>query len=325
MMVIQEERVRSFPDLQAPEVRSVVGDSLVKQGLRSSASASLVTDEGLIGLVALSWREVGGSSLMDADVLRETADQLAIAIRQARLAEVASEHAIELEETIERLRQLDGQRQRLFSRLVDAQEEERRRIAAEIHDDPIQSMTAVLLRLGTLRLDHPELDGDGQLAEVMDTVGHAIEDLRGLMFDLRPYVLDRDGLVPALELFLSTRVAPYVDATCELVDRLPSEPPEAIRVVLFRIAQEALTNIRKHAGGTRVDVVVERRDDGYALSISDDGVGFDRAATPDSPEGHFGLTSMRERADGVGGWCRIESAVGQGTTVAAWVPEGGRS
>jgi PAS domain S-box-containing protein len=325
MMVIQEERVRSFPDLQAPEVRSVVGDSLVKQGLRSSASASLVTDEGLIGLVALSWREVGGSSLMDADVLRETADQLAIAIRQARLAEVASEHAIELEETIERLRQLDGQRQRLFSRLVDAQEEERRRIAAEIHDDPIQSMTAVLLRLGTLRLDHPELDGDGQLAEVMDTVGHAIEDLRGLMFDLRPYVLDRDGLVPALELFLSTRVAPYVDATCELVDRLPSEPPEAIRVVLFRIAQEALTNIRKHAGGTRVDVVVERRDDGYALSISDDGVGFDRAATPDSPEGHFGLTSMRERADGAGGWCRIESAVGQGTTVAAWVPEGGRS
>jgi PAS domain S-box-containing protein len=326
MMVIQEERVRSFPDLQAPDVRSDVGDSLVEQGLRSAASASLVTDEGVIGLVALSWREVGGSSLMDADVLRETADQLAIAIRQARLAEVASQHAIELEETIERLRQLDEQRQRLFSRLVDAQEEERGRIAGEIHDDPIQSMTAVLLRLGTLRLDHPELDGEGQLVDVMDTVGRAIEDLRGLMFDLRPYVLDRDGLVPALDLYLTTRVAPYVEATCELVDRLPSEPPEAIRVVLFRIAQEALTNIRKHAAdGTRIDVVIEQRDHGYALTVSDDGVGFDRAGTPDSPEGHFGLTSMRERADGAGGWCRIESAEGRGTTVEAWVPEGRRT
>jgi hypothetical protein len=93
--------------------------------------------------------------------------------------------------------------------------------------------------------------------------------------------------------------------------------------VLFRIAQEALTNIRKHAPeGTRIDVVIEQRDHGYALTVSDDGVGFDRAGTPDSPEGHFGLTSMRERADGAGGWCRIESAEGRGTTVEAWVPEG---
>ena len=322
MPVFQEERVRSFPDLRAAGSRSAVGDGLVEQGLRSTATASLVTEEGVIGVVALSWSQVGGSSLMDTDVLRETADQLAIAIRQARLADAAAQHAIELEETVERLRQLDEQRQRLFSRLVDAQEEERRRIAADIHDDPVQSMTAVLLRLGTLRLDHPELDGDGQLAEVMDTVGHAIEDLRGLMFDLRPYVLDRDGLVAALDLFLSTRVAPYVEATCELVDRLPSEPPQAIRVALFRIAQEALTNVRKHAGGTRIDVVVEQRDQGYALSVSDDGSGFDRAAMPDSPEGHFGLTSMRERADSAGGWCRIESVEGRGTTVVAWVPEG---
>jgi signal transduction histidine kinase len=101
--------------------------------------------------------------------------------------------------------------------------------------------------------------------------------------------------------------------------RLSSEPPGEIRAILFRIAQEALANVRKHADASRVDIEVSERDGGIILHVRDDGRGFDPATERPVP-GHLGMSAMPERAELAGGWCRVQSAPGEGTAVECWLP-----
>jgi signal transduction histidine kinase len=108
-------------------------------------------------------------------------------------------------------------------------------------------------------------------------------------------------------------------------DRLELERPSELRVVLYRMAQEALNNVHKHADAKTVHVLLEHRRGGYLLRINDDGVGFTAPASLRSERGHLGLTSMRERAAMAGGTCRLESLPGAGTTVEFWVPQPGAS
>jgi PAS domain S-box-containing protein len=219
----------------------------------------------------------------------------------------------------EALRRSEGRVRELLGHLFQAQEEERGRIAGDIHDDSIQVMTAVGLRLGTLqgRLTDPEaLETMKRLEE---TVTSAISRLRHLMFELRPRVLDEDGLAPALRMYLD-HMSEQVQIEYTLSNRLEEEPSLTARTVLYRIAQEALVNIRKHANAKRVDVVLEPREAGYAVSITDDGSGFEVGAAEQTLPGHLGLAAMLERAEMVGGWWRIESIPGEGTTVEFWVP-----
>src|SRR5439155_7718736 len=96
--------------------------------------------------------------------------------------------------------------------------------------------------------------------------------------------------------------------------------PEETRLILYRIAQEALANVRKHAEAHRVSVTVEPSDGGYLVRIEDDGVGFDPASLEGSRPGHLGLTAMKERAEMSGGWCRVTSQPGRGTKVEFWMP-----
>ncbi len=216
-----------------------------------------------------------------------------------------------LQESLDRHRRLEAL-------LVDAQESERKRIAWDLHDDSIQVMTAVALRLKALRrrvAEDPELAP--HLDELEEVVREAIARLRGLLFELRPVVLDREGLGAALRQYLQTLESEGIASSLET--RLRAEPALETRVLLYRLAQEALMNVRKHSGAERVEVRVEERGEGVALRVRDDGAGF-------SPErqtgraGHLGLLAMRERAEVFGGWCRIQSAPGAGTTVDVWVP-----
>ena len=139
----------------------------------------------------------------------------------------------------------------------------------------------------------------------------SIESLRSLMFELRPYVLDHDGLAAALAVLVQeegklpgTRHTSST-ATCT------SEPPESVRVILYRITQEALVNVRKHAHAPRTWRSRWRRATmGTRLQVKDDGVGFEPSEISDPSLGHIGLTSMRERASLAAGWFRIASAVG---------------
>lgn len=240
--------------------------------------------------------------------------------RQVDLESLVTEQTRKLQERLYDLGRLDQERRRLLSHLVHAEEEERRTIASDIHDDPIQKMVAASMRLDLVLEDHPDLAADEQFQKARDTVNRSIESLRSLMFELRPYVLDHDGLAAALAVFVVEEGKLPGSATYKVLSRLHSEPPESVRVILYRIAQEALVNVRKHAHATKVEITLEEGDEGYTLHVKDDGVGFEPSDISDPSLGHIGLTSMRERASLAGGWFRIESAGGSGTIAEAWIP-----
>jgi PAS domain S-box-containing protein len=228
----------------------------------------------------------------------------------------------EIRENLARLRVTDEQRRRLLERVVAAQEEERRRIAADIHDDSVQVMSAVGIRLEGL---HRLVEDDQvrrAVQQLQETVTAAVDRLRQLMFELRPAALDREGLVPALRTYL-VRTGDESELVCSLQNHLITEPPETTRLALYRIVQEAVTNVRKHAKATAVTVSLDQRDDGTLVRVVDDGRGFagengeDGAA---SRPGHLGLSAMREQAEMVRGRFQVRSRPGAGTTIEVWVP-----
>jgi PAS domain S-box-containing protein len=213
------------------------------------------------------------------------------------------------------LRRTMEDRRQLLLRLEDAQEEERRRIASDIHDDPIQVMSAADIRAQVLahQIEDPELRQEAE--ELRDVIRSSVERLRHLLFELRPPALDSEGLVPALRACLGDeRPVP------EIEDALPFEPPSELRAILFRIAQEAIANARKHAAATRIHVSIAALDGGVRLVITDDGLGFDVGVIESPEPGHIGLPTMIERARLAGGGCEVQSEPGRGTTVCAWLP-----
>jgi signal transduction histidine kinase len=211
-----------------------------------------------------------------------------------------------------------AERRILLAHLVGAAEEERQRIASDIHDDSIQAITAASMRVQILRggLEDPE-----QLAlldEVDASVRLAIERLRHLIFELRPPVLEQQGLAAALWVYV-TEAEEHAPTRFQLEDRLTEQPNEQARLILYRIAQEALANVRKHASARSATVTLAGRDGGYLVRVADDGVGFLADGLTAVP-GHLGLMSMRERAELAGGWLRVASELGGGTTVEFWIP-----
>ncbi len=228
-----------------------------------------------------------------------------------------AERTRELQESFDRLRETSRERQDLARRLVTAQEEERRRIAADVHDGPVQTVVALGIRLELLARRLGDQNERAEMERLRATLSDALTGLRTLMFDLRPLVLDQDGLESALRQHLA-RMGAAGEPAVALVADLRSEPPAEARAVLFRIAQEALTNVRKHAAASQVTVTLADDGEGTRLSVRDDGRGFDLASA--AVPGHLGLATMHERATMAGGWCRFESAPGAGATVTAWVP-----
>ena len=222
----------------------------------------------------------------------------------------------ERERTFELMRRSDEERSQLLSRLVHAQEEERRRIAQDLHDDSIQVLTALAMRLELLAdaLDDPDVLS--QLSEATRTARSVITGLRGLLFELDPPVLRRDGLTAALAEQLEL-IRRQTGAEVALENTLTSDLPYETVTIAYRIAQEALVNARKHATATRLTVQVSGDEDGLTVRVVDDGCGFELM-----PEqlGHVGLVSMRERAEMAGGWWQIDSAPGHGTMVEFFLP-----
>jgi signal transduction histidine kinase len=165
----------------------------------------------------------------------------------------------------------------------------------------------------------PQMMTAGEIGEIEQEVQAAIERLRSMLFELRPSALDRDGLVPALRLYLE-HTAKSTGWRTEVHDDLRQEPDRDLRALLYRIVQEAVVNIRKHAEASRVEVDVASAADGVTVRIRDDGKGFvpDLVATP--APGHLGLSTMVERAELAGGWARVRSAPGEGATVECWLP-----
>lgn len=200
-----------------------------------------------------------------------------------------------------------------------AQEDERRRIAEDVHDDVVQVMTAVAVRLGLLRR---RLQDPGQLAAADGaeaTVEQAIVRLRALIFDLSPPTLDRYGLAAAVRMKLE-QFETEVGFECQLQAEVDTEPEPAVRVLIYRVIQEALSNVRKHAHASKVVISISEDDAGVLVRIRDDGVGFSAADATAAKGGHLGFRTMRERAQGAGGWLKAESTSGVGSTISLWVP-----
>jgi signal transduction histidine kinase len=204
----------------------------------------------------------------------------------------------------------------MLRRVVEAQEIERRRLARELHDETGQALTSILLGVKAIRASATPAEAERAEADVRAQVVQALQDVRALAVELRPSALDDFGLVAALERLAETfqsrsGLETVVQANVE--GRLPAE----LETVLYRVVQEALTNILKHAGAEHVSIVVRTRDGVVAATIDDDGRGF---AQDDVREGALGLLGMRERLALVGGTLEVESSRESGTTIAAEVP-----
>ena len=223
-----------------------------------------------------------------------------------------------LRRSLDVLRRTLQQRRELAQRLQHAQEAERRQIAADIHDDPIQVMSAVDMRLQML-LGFPEAATPDVLAEIEHEVAEAIERLRSLLFELRPTALDRDGLVAALLLY-AEHTAKTTGWSVEVRDDLRAEPDPDMAALLYRIAQEAVVNTRKHAEASSMRIEVADAADGVVVRVIDDGRGFTPDLQSAPAPGHLGLSTMVERAELAGGWIRVISSPGAGTAVECWLP-----
>jgi signal transduction histidine kinase len=212
----------------------------------------------------------------------------------------------------------------VLGRVIHAQEAERARVARDLHDQIGQSLTSVLLGLrlvtDTLARSGTDLaDARARVDDVRELVGDALQEVRELAFELRPTVLDDVGLVAAMRR-LAADVARRQRLTIDVVladldedSRFPSD----LETVVYRVVQEALTNVARHAGATKVRVNVVQQPTALRALVHDDGIGFDMH---DVPRNSPGLAGMQERAALAGGHLQITSQPGHGTTIALEVP-----
>ena len=288
----RSERVDSM--LDDPEVDH---ESARRLGAHASLYVPLVVRDAAMGVIAAHDKQGPDPRFSDDDV---------------RIAEIFAGRAavaVELSQRVAR----DALR-----RVVTAQELERRRLARELHDETGQALTSILLSLRTVEEAEDEHELRAAVGEVRELVRSTLQDVRQLAVELRPKVLDDFGLVAALERLTQsfgeqTGMSVHFQQTWPTSDRLPAE----IETALYRIVQESLTNIVKHARATSVSVVLTRKDDSVSVVVEDDGVGFEPHR---AREDGIGLVGMRERVALLGGRLAIESRPGAGTTFVAEVP-----
>jgi two-component system sensor histidine kinase UhpB len=221
------------------------------------------------------------------------------------------------------LERIEEERRRSGQLAMRAQEEERRRLARDLHDEVNQALTAILLRLEALAQEtSPERAPE--LTELKRLVNQAMDELLNLARQLRPSALDDHGLLAALETQLKRFSARSgIEARLDTSGD-PDALPDVVQTAIYRVTQEALTNVTRHAGATVVELLVAEDDGGIELRVSDDGRGFDPAVLPHvnslTPGRGLGLIGMAERARLVGGELDVRSAPGGGTTITLRVP-----
>jgi signal transduction histidine kinase len=251
-----------------------------------------------------------GFSREDAWVLQK-AGLAAGLVRQLKLAKA------DLQETVDRLQKVDAARQLLLKTVSTAVDNERKRFANQLHDDALQTLTAAELQLK--RLADAERPSQPVLEQAQTLLEQTEDALRRLLFEVRPPALDSPG---GLEQSIRDRLAMLRSLTGidpELELDLPDGLTYEFKSTVFRQLAEALTNIEKHAGATRVQVHVKAGNAGLLGVVVDDGRGFVVSERNNLP-GHLGLLAVKERALMAGGWYKIESQPGLGTRIEFWMP-----
>ncbi len=306
--VVRVDDLQADPDAYAPTGRVA--------GVRALLIVPIVRRFEAVGVIVAGDRSTPEALAGDDERLLQayaTRTVLVLELNQALSAERNRADAVERLVASE-IR--DAARRETLRRVVEAQERERRRLAIELHDETGQSLAAVLMGLRRLEESTDPATVRATVDELRETVVNAVQELRALAVELRPKALDDFGLSPALERLIDTysrRTGLTVDSH---LDGLEPRLPEPVESALYRIVQEALTNIAKHAGASTVSIVTRRDEGRIVLIVEDNGTGFDAAA----PAGGLGLVSMRERAELLGGSLRVESGTEQGTTLVIEVP-----
>jgi len=294
--------------LQLPQSSPLI-KTLCDEGLRSALVGPITAQDELIGILSLGSDQVDGFKPDHKPIIGELADTAGIAIQQARLFDSIRQHR-------ERLR-------RTMGRLAEVEETERRRVVRELHDRVGQNLTALDL---TLSLVRSQLEGHGlegvsaRLDDSLGLVEQTNRKIRQLMVDLRPPVLDDYGLLSALHWFADRFSARSgIPVTVHGREELVHDLSPHVENALFRITQEALTNIGKHAQADGVTITLSADGTGLRFVIRDNGLGFRREDLEKNRD-TWGLLTMRERAESVGARCVLDSTPGQGTRVVVEVP-----
>jgi signal transduction histidine kinase len=252
--------------------------------------------------------------------LREAHEQLAD--RASQLEAIVESRTAKLAESNKKLRNEMAEREALRRKLLHAQEEERRRIARELHDQMGQNLTA--LNVGLKSLLNESRSGLGsRVQRLQELATQTARDLHRVAVELRPTALDDLGLVKAIRTLADTWSTQYgIEVDFEAGQYQPAGISSEIETTLYRIFQEALTNVAKHSGATHVALVLRRTPDQVHGIIEDDGRGFDARAPTQSGNGsgRLGLLGIRERLGIVGGTLNVESAPGSGATLIVRVP-----
>jgi signal transduction histidine kinase len=282
--------------------------SLQREDLRTLVHVPLTAKGCTLGSLCIGTHLAREFDPEEQEMLNAIGSQIAVAVENARLyAEV------------QRKEQVRGE---LFKQAIGAQEDERKRIARELHDDTSQALTA-LLYAAEDGLDMNDLGTvQRKLINMRELAQHTLDGVHKLIFDLRPSMLDHLGLMPALRWYAESHLEPkgtrvVVDQTGEA----PRLPPE-METCLFRVVQEAINNIVRHAAARNVSIFFSLNDRAVTVNIEDDGIGFnpiELTVLTESLRG-LGLLSMRERVELVGGVLEIDSSPGAGTRIHIRVP-----
>ena len=251
-----------------------------------------------------------GASL---DEIRSANEQL-----EARVAARTQE----LQRLYAELRDRDERRAELLKRFLSAQERERMRIARELHDETCQTIVALSFRLESALGELPESGTRARLEEVKGLAGRALDDLHRVIFDLRPSILDDLGLLAAVRWYAARHIEPLgIAVRCEFED-VESRVPKDVATAVFRIVQEALLNVARHAKAENVLLQIAADEKRLLIEIEDDGQGFDPKSVelPSETGRGLGLLGMRERVEILGGKMSLDSAPGEGAHITLEIP-----
>lgn len=315
------------------------------------ANAAIVLTGGLFGALLTYFAYHGeepGALLLTATILVGIA--LSVGVNYAILR-LAFQPLFLLQETIERVRagdhnaraphrggdpdlervldtynimldRLQEHRQAVAAQILRAMEEERKRIARELHDETSQALTTLKVNLEAVeqKMVGAPPDLKDRIRFTKEYTGKTLDEIRRLMFDLRPSMLDDLGLVPALRHLVKDRVKRLGLQVDLLIEGFEGRLPEDLETAIFRVVQEAITNVIKHAAATELIISLTQESGAIVGRVQDNGCGFNPADLPGYGDRGLGLFGMYERTSLVGGRLEIETAPGRGTTVRIWIP-----
>ncbi len=237
------------------------------------------------------------------------------------MAENLEQHARALQERTAQLQQMAGMRGQLLDQVISAQEEERRRLARELHDEIGQALSSIMLDLARAidGLPQDAVEARERLAESRAIAAQTLGELRKVIYDLRPEVLDQLGLVPAIRSYVKSHLEARNTKVSLSFQGIKGRLQQNTETTLFRVIQEAITNVIRYAEATSVKIHITVRNSVVIASVEDDGKGFDVEAAF-KKAGSWGLRGLSERAATVGGKLSIESHPGEGTRVKFEIP-----